>query len=122
MANFAKLNDDNVVIDVIAVSNDVITVNGNESEQAGIDFLNSITGHSKWKQTSYNNNFRNKYAGIGNIYLPLLDVFIPSQPYLSWTFNETSLKWEAPVEKPNDGKYYGWFEPNKQWIEVTTND
>jgi len=119
MAHFAKLDENNNVLAVHVVNNDVITVDGNESEQAGIDFLTSLHGHTLWKQTSYNGNIRKNYAGIGYTYDASRDAFIASQPYGSWTLNETTCQWEPPVAYPTDGKRYGWFEPNQQWIEIT---
>jgi hypothetical protein len=119
MAHFAKLNDNNVVLAVHVVNNDVITVDGVESEQTGIDFLTGLHGHDKWKQTSYNGTIRKNYAGIGYTYDAERDAFIPPQPWASWTLNETSCQWECPVAYPTDGKQYGWFEPNQEWIELT---
>lgn len=119
MAHFAKLDDNNVVLAVHVVNNDVITVDGVESEQAGIDFLSDLHGHSSWKQTSYNGTIRKNYAGIGYTYDAGRDAFIAPQPYPSWTLNETTCQWEPPVAYPTDGKRYGWFEPNQQWIEIT---
>ncbi len=119
MAHFAKLDDNNVVLAVHVVNNDVITVDGVESEQAGIDFLTSLHGHTLWKQTSYNGNIRKNYAGIGFTYDAGRDAFIAPQPYPSWTLNETTCQWECPVAYPTDGKMYAWFEPNQQWIEIT---
>ena len=119
MAHFAKLDENNNVLAVHVVNNDVITIDGNESEQAGIDFLTSLHGHTLWKQTSYNGNIRKNYAGIGFTYDAGRDAFIAPQPYGSWTLNETTCQWEAPVAYPTDGKRYGWFEPNQQWIEIT---
>lgn len=119
MAHFAKLNESNIVIAVHAVNNDVITIDSNESEQAGIDFLTELHGHSLWKQTSYNGSFRKNYAGVGFVYDSVRDAFIPPKPWGSWTLNETTCQWEPPVSYPSDGKIYGWFEPNQQWIEIT---
>jgi hypothetical protein len=119
MAHFAKLDENNNVLAVHVVNNDVITIDGNESEQAGIDFLTSLHGHTLWKQTSYNGNIRKNYAGIGFTYDAGRDAFIAPQPYGSWTLNETTCQWEPPVAYPTDGKRYGWFEPNQQWIELT---
>ncbi len=119
MAHFAKLDENNNVLAVHVVNNDVITIDGNESEQAGIDFLTSLHGHTLWKQTSYNGNIRKNYAGIGFTYDAGRDAFIAPQPYGSWTLNETTCLWEPPVAYPTDGKRYGWFEPNQQWIELT---
>ena len=118
MAHFAKLDENNNVLAVHVVNNDVITIDGNESEQAGIDFLTSLHGHTMWKQTSYNGNFRKNYAGVSFTYDTERDAFIAPQPYGSWTLNETTCQWESPVPYPTDGKQYGWFGPNQQWIEV----
>lgn len=119
MAHFAKLDENNNVLAVHVVNNDVITVDGNESEQAGIDFLASLHGHTLWKQTSYNGNIRKNYAGIGYTYDAGRDAFIAPKPYGSWILNETTCQWECPVAYPTDGKRYAWFEPNQQWIEIT---
>lgn len=119
MAHFAKLDDNNVVLAVHVVNNDVITVDGAESEQAGIDFLTELHNHSSWKKTSYNGIIRKNYAGIGYTYDVGRDAFIPPKPYASWTLNETTCQWEAPVVYPTDGKRYTWDESSQQWIEVT---
>lgn len=124
MAHFAKLDENSKVIAVHVVNNDVITIDGSESEQAGIDFLASLHGHTSWKQTSYNGTFRKHYAGIGYTYDPIRDAFIPPQPWASWNLNEETLLWESPVPKPTfdpeNPKRYAWFEPNQEWVEVTT--
>jgi hypothetical protein len=117
MAHFAKLDEENNVIGVHVVSNDAIIVDGNESEQAGIDFLSNLHGHSKWKQTSYNGSFRKNYAGIGYIYDETLDAFIAPKPFESWVLNENTCQWEAPISCPEDGKTYHWNEDAGQWIE-----
>jgi hypothetical protein len=119
MAHFAKLDENNNVLAVHVVNNDVITIDGNESEQAGVDFLTGLHGHTLWKQTSYNGTFRKNYAGVGYTYDTGRNAFIAPKPYSSWTLNETTCQWEAPVAYPTDGKQYGWFEPNQQWIELT---
>jgi hypothetical protein len=123
MAHFAKLDENNNVLAVHVVNNDVITIDGNESEQAGIDFLTGLHGHTLWKQTSYNGNFRKNYAGIGFIYDAGRDAFYVPQPYPSWTLNETTCQWEPPVAyptfDPENPRFYGWFEPNQQWVEIT---
>jgi hypothetical protein len=78
MAHFAELDENNIVIKVLAVNNEkIIDENGNEVEQKGIDFLKGMFGEeTKWIQTSYNGNFRNKYAGIGDSYDQVNDVFV----------------------------------------------
>ena len=119
MAHFARLNENNIVTGVHVVNNDVITIDGVESEQAGIDFLTGLHGHPLWKQTSYNGNIRKNYAGIGFTYDAGRDAFIPPKPFSSWVLDETTCGWEAPVAYPNDGKEYAWFDPNQEWIEIT---
>lgn len=77
MAHFAQLNELNVVTQVIVVADDDCN-GGNfpESEPAGIDFCQRLLGGT-WLQTSYNNNFRVRFAGIGYTYNRELDAFIP---------------------------------------------
>jgi hypothetical protein len=76
MAHFAQLDANNVVLRVVAVANDVITdEQGLEQENIGIGYLFGLLG-GRWKQTSYNANFRSKYAGIGDTYDAVNDVFV----------------------------------------------
>jgi len=120
MAHFAKLDENNVVIAVNVLNNEILLdENGIEQEQKGINFLIEWSdGHTNWKQTSYNNNFRKRYAGIGMIYDAVKDAFIPTKPFNSWVFNEEKLTWEPPVPKPMD------VDPNLNiitWNESTTS-
>ena len=118
MAHFAKLDKNNNVLAVHVVVNDVITVNGNESEQIGIDFLTGLHGHSLWKQTSYNATIRKNYAGIGFTYDNIRDAFIPPKPFASWVLNEATCQWEAPTPMPTDDKVYTWNEETLSWDEI----
>ena len=116
MAHFAKIGLNSKVIEVLTVNNNVLLdADGNESEKNGIDFLTKLTGWSIWKQTSYNNNFRKNYAGIGYTYDEDRDAFIPPKPFTSWILNEETCQWEAPVVKPDDGQNYNWNEETQQW-------
>jgi hypothetical protein len=115
MANFALIKE-NIVIAVIVIDNEVITNNGVEVEQLGIDFIDSLNIKSIYdydtiKQTSYNSNFRNVYAGIGFTYDSVNDVFITPKPYEDWIL--VNYKWEAPIPYPSDDKQYFWN--NNQW-------
>ena len=120
MAHFAKLDENNVVLEVNAVhNNELLDENGQESEAKGIQFLTEWSGgYSNWKQTSYNKNFRKNYAGIGFTYMESIDAFVAPQPYPSWTLNQTDALWHPPVQKPNDGKRYIWDEPTTSWVET----
>jgi len=114
MAHFAKIGNDNIVERVEVVSNNVVT-----DEQAGITFLQNLYNDTAtWKQTSYNNNIRKNFAGIGYTYDSSKDAFISPQPYSSWTLNDDTCRWEAPVVYPDDGELYEWNEDTTSWDAV----
>jgi hypothetical protein len=124
MAHFAKLGVGNIVKEVISINNAVITdANGVEKEQLGVDFINKLYNtRDVWKQTSYNNNIRKNYAGIGYTYDQARDAFIAPKPFNSWILNEDTCRWEAPVAMPEltqeqiDNKnYYAWNESIINW-------
>ena len=121
MAHFAKLGVGNIVETVHVVSNDIAT-----TEQAGVDFLNNFYNtRDVWKQTSYNTKagvhlnggtpFRKNYAGVGYSYDPQRDAFIEPKPFDSWTLNETTCLWEAPVALPDTENRYNWNEATTSW-------
>jgi hypothetical protein len=121
MAHFAELNSDNIVTKVIVVNNDVITVDGVEDEQTGIDFCKSLLGQdTNWIQCSYNNSFRNVYPTNGSQYDEENDVFILPQPYPSWSLDSV-FNWQPPVPYPNDIKdnQYIWDEDTLSWVEAS---
>ena len=116
MASFAKIGLNSKVIAVHSVNNEVIKdSNGVEQESIGIDFLTKLHGWAIWKQTSYNNNFRKNYAGIGYTYDEDRDAFIPKKPFNSWILNEDTCHWESPITHPNDNKIYAWNEQIQNW-------
>ena len=117
MAHFAKLGIGNIVETVEVVNNNILLdENGVEQEQLGIDFLRNLYNepNAQWKQTSYNNNFRTRYAFIGGIYSQEHDAFLYPKNYPSWILDE-DLKWKAPVDYPTDGQKYNWNETNQTW-------
>jgi hypothetical protein len=110
MSHFAKVTDNKVTQVIVA-------------EQ---DFIDNLDG--TWLQTSYNTHgnqhpegrpLRGNYAGIGYTYDFTNDVFYAPQPFPSWTLNNTTWLWEAPVAYPTDGKVYKWNESITNWEEVT---
>ena len=120
MASFAKIGDNNEVLEVMSVNNEVITdANGQEQEALGISFLTQLTGHSNWKQCSYNNNFRKCYPGIGFTYDEVKDAFISPKPFNSWILDENTWRWEPPVEVPTEplapNQRYFWNEDIVNW-------
>lgn len=119
MAHFAELDPNNIVKRVIVVSNkDNSDENGIENESYGVAFCKRLFGeYTNWKQTSYNNKIRKRYAGTGMKYDEALDAFIPPQPFPSWILNEETIDWEAPTPQPElteeeiaSGSYYIWDE------------
>jgi hypothetical protein len=134
MGYFAKLNENNAVIEVHSVSNFVFETDGIDDENKGIEFLTSIFNHSNWKRTSYNTiggvyydsitrqpsenqskAFRKNYAGFNYIYDEQRDAFIPPKPYPSWVLDEFSCLWQPPIPRPQQGFKYKWNEENQQW-------
>lgn len=124
MAHFAKLNEQNIVTQVIVVhNNELLDENNQESEAKGVSFCQSLFGGT-WKQTSYNKTFRKNFAGIGFTYDQQRDAFIPIKPHPSWILNELTCNWEAPVPLPEDAgvgsppKLYKWDEETTSWKQV----
>ena len=103
MSHFAKIDNDNIVTQVIV------------AEQ---DFINSGTvGDSfRWIQTSYNNNFRKQFAAVGGTYDITKNKFISAQPYASWTLDAND-DWQPPVAYPSDSLDYDWDEATTNWKE-----
>ena len=110
MAHFAKLDENNVVLEVVIVNN-----NDAKTEQDGIDFLITLYGgYNGWKQCSYNNGIRKQFPSKGYTYNMEFDVFVAPQPFPSWTI-DGNHDWQPPTPKPTDEKYYIWNETNKSW-------
>jgi len=121
MAHFAKVRD-GLVVDVIVAEPEFFDT-----------FIDDSPG--QWIQTSYNTRggvhygedgepdggtpLRKNYAGIGFLYDPALDAFIPPKPYPSWTLDENTCWWVSPVAYPEDGNQYNWNEANQTWDLIT---
>jgi hypothetical protein len=113
MSHFAKVNEQNIVEQVIV------------AEQ---DFIDTLPDASSWIQTSYNTQggvhllggtpLRKNYAGIGYKYDPVKDAFIPPKQYAGWLLNDETCLWEPPVPMPDDGKLYAWSNLNTAWVEL----
>lgn len=115
MAHFAQLDESNVVTQVIVIANE--DCGGGEfpsSEVLGQAFISSLGLGENWKQTSYNNNFRKRYAAIGYIYDETNDVFLSPKPFNSWILN-VEFEWEAPVPQPEDDNVWLWNEETLSW-------
>tara|TARA_R110000787_G_C13173764_1_gene421021 strand:+ start:120 stop:473 length:354 start_codon:yes stop_codon:yes gene_type:complete len=115
MAYFTKLNDQNIVQQVIVVHDDVAT-----DEQAGITFLTNLYNYSNWKQT-YKDGTRKNYAGKGYTYDSDKNAFIEPQPFNSWTLDNDTCRWIAPVAYPSDAsqeRQYDWNEEITNWVLI----
>lgn len=129
MAHFAKIDENNIVTQVIVVSNDDIKdVNGVEVEEIGVAFCKKLLGaDTNWKQTSYNNNFRVRYAGIGYSFSEELNAFIPPSPFPSWVLVEETADWVSPLgaaptlteEQITSRSFYRWNEDAYQADNTT---
>lgn len=129
MAHFAKLDENNIVTQVIVVANeDTSDSNGVEVEEIGVAFCKKILGaDTNWKQTSYNNNFRVRYAGIGYLWSEELSAFIPPSPFPSWVLVEETADWESPLgaaptlteEEIASRSFYKWDEDAYQADNTT---
>ena len=116
IGHYAKLDDNNIVIDVIRCADNIIS-----------------TVPGRWIKTSYNTRhgvhvnggtpFRKNYAGIGFTYDEVRDAFIPPPPelYPSWVLNELTCTWEPPIPCPRvAGYHYEWDEVNQKWLEISS--
>ena len=125
MAHYAKVNN-GIVEQVIVAEADFFDT-----------FVDSSPG--QWIQTSYNTSggvhynpetnepddgtpLRKNYAATGYTYDSDKDAFIPPQPYASWTLNDDTCLWEAPVAYPDDGELYQWDEETTSWVALTTEE
>lgn len=140
MAHYAKLDENNIVLEVIVIDNqDCLDDDGNECEENGRRLCEALTGHTKWKKTSrntrhgvhyetdlvtpsatQNKSFRKNYAFTGCFYDENLDAFIPPKPemYASWVLNTETAAWEPPIERPTEQDCF-WNESIKNWSYLT---
>lgn len=137
MANFAEIDENNIVTAVYTVNDSAIIKNGKEDEGTGDALMKSVTGKNRrYIQTSYNTRKgvhynpggspsgntkkakRKNYAGIGYYYDSQRDAFIPPKPFPSWVLDDKTCTWEAPIKYPKVGEYY-WDETIGQWVSST---
>lgn len=128
MAHYALINNENEVVKVITgVDENIIQTDLDGTEVGGTSenwerFYASRPEHEGLicKRTSYNENIRANFAGVGYKYDPSFDVFIAPQPFPSWKLNYTNYQWEAPIARPEeiDGYWWIWSEINQEWISI----
>ena len=111
MAHYAFLDENNVVTEVITGIDETELIEGLDTET----WYGNFRGQT-CKRTSYNNNIRKQYAGIGFSYDAINDVFIAPQPYPSWLL-DNNFDWQPPTPMPTEGMWT-WDEDNLSWTEV----
>jgi hypothetical protein len=111
MAHYAFLDQNNVVTEVITGIDETELIEGLDTETWYGNFRGQVC-----KRTSYNNNIRKQYAGIGYSYDPAADVFIAPQPFASWLL-DADHNWQAPTPRPEDGFWY-WNEAEQVWVDA----
>jgi hypothetical protein len=138
MAHFAELesktdptgftSDTHLIVKrVVVVGNDIEANGGiledNDCHADGETWCVNFFKGGTWKQTSYNNNFRKQYAGIGYIYNSSKNKFLNPQPYASWSLNDND-DWKAPVTYPTDitDKNISWDEAGQKWTATDFSD
>jgi hypothetical protein len=126
MANFAEINDNNVVLRVIVIDNNDVIANGGDQSIGAEEFVKRLvpfTSGVRWVQTSIDGSFRKQYADIGYTFNSTKNKFIAPQPYSSWSLDSND-DWQAPVAYPtilffDNIKYLiTWDEANLRWIGV----
>ena len=133
MSHFAEINSENIVTNVIVAEQEFIDSGILETQK---DEDGNLLYTGTWVQTSYNTRggvhyapnsntpdggvaLRKNYAGKGYTYDQTRDAFIAPQPFASWTLDDDTCQWNAPVAYPDDDKMYMWDEDNTQWKELT---
>jgi len=116
MAHYAFLDENNIVTEVIPGRNEWEVVDGISDWEAHYGaFRGQVC-----KRTSYNNNYRKNYAGVGYYFDDARDAFIAPKPYESWLLDEETCIWEAPTPMPTDGGFYMWVEDDLNWQVIPT--
>jgi hypothetical protein len=110
MAHYAFLDSENIVTEVIVGIDETELIEGLDPETWYGNFRGQVC-----KRTSYNANIRKNYAGIGFTYDAERDAFISPKPFDSWTLDEETCQWEAPMPYPADGFTYFWNEEELNW-------
>ena len=111
MAHYAFLNNQNIVTEVITGIDETETIEGLDTET----WYGNFRGQT-CKRTSYNNQIRKQYAGIGYSYDAVNDVFISPQPFASWSLDQ-NFDWQPPTPMPS-GNGWKWDEDTISWSKA----
>ena len=140
MAHFAKIDENNFVINVVTLNDsEMLDSENNPSETVGQNYLQTHNNwpSNLWIQTSYNTKegkhllggtpFRGNYAVVGGTWDSVNNIFLPEKPYSSWVKNTTEARWQSPIGDPptltdeqlTAASYYAWDESNQNWVLTT---
>jgi len=111
MAHYAFLNDENIVVEVIVGRDETEVVDGVSDWEQHYSDVRGL----RCVRTSYNNNIRKQYAGIGYFYDQAADEFVSPQPFASWSLDSNN-DWQPPIPKP-EGDFY-WDEESLSWLPL----
>ena len=101
MPHFAKLDENNIVLEVQVFSQEDVDANGGDYSAGAETWVENWSGHNNWKQCSYNDNARGRYPGKGDSWDSANEKFKAPQPFYSWTFNTSDYEWQPPITRPN---------------------
>tara|TARA_B100000131_G_scaffold77181_1_gene73718 strand:+ start:228 stop:710 length:483 start_codon:yes stop_codon:yes gene_type:complete len=101
MPHFAKLDENNIVLEIQVFSQEDVDANGGDYSAGAETWVESWSGHNNWKQCSYNDNARGRYPGKGYSWDSANEKFKAPQPHASWTFNTSDYEWQPPITRPN---------------------
>ena len=125
MAHYAFLDSNNIVVQVIVGVDETVTQDDNGTPVGGSSVAwETFYAAQPWneglscKRTSYNNNIRKQYAGVGFTYDAVNDVFVAPKPFPSWTL-DSNHDWQPPVARPAEGMW-SWNEDTQAWDETET--
>ena len=128
MPHFAKLDSNNVVLEIDVISQEDVDANGGDYSTQAENWVKSKWDAYAWKQCSYNANQRGKFPGIGWSWDASINKFKPPQPHNNWTWNNTHNHWEPPVVKPATDSFIEsngdettidtiyWDSSNNRWV------
>ena len=112
MAHYAFLDENNIVTEVIGGKDETELIEGLDTETWYSNFRGQTC-----KRTSYNNNYRKRFAGVGFTFDAVNDVFIAPQPFASWLLDE-NFDWQPPTPRPEGMGWY-WDEDSLSWLELS---
>ena len=121
MSHFAEVDENNIVVRVIVIDQETLNTGRWGRPVRWIQTSRRTRGGKHYDQDGIEDSgvaLRYNSAGRGYTYDTSRDAFIPPKPpYESWSLNEDTCLWNAPIPYPDDGKRYEWDEDTISWVE-----